>query len=135
MEVDDLLPFVIFFVFVLIISSIYSRKRKALEKSVSLNDLLDQIRREIVSATGSDIPGKNISEVIGVVRGVSNTQATSKEEFELSEKEALYNMLYEAKSLGANAVVEVRLNTGTYQQQGSKWQVSQAVYTGTAVKI
>lgn len=40
-----------------------------------------------------------------------------------------------AKSLGANAVIEIKLNTGTYEQQGSKWQVSQAVYNGTAVRI
>ena len=67
--------------------------------------------------------------------GISDTQATSKDEFALAEKEAMFNLIGEAKKLGANAIVDMKLNTGTYQQTGSQWQVSQVVYTGTAVQI
>jgi hypothetical protein len=31
--------------------------------------------------------------------------------------------------------VDARLTTGTYETNGSKWQVSRPVYTGTAVRI
>jgi uncharacterized protein YbjQ (UPF0145 family) len=44
-------------------------------------------------------------------------------------------MLKQARELGANAVVDARLTTGTYETNGSQWQVSRPVYTGTAVRI
>ncbi|MBE4575960.1 hypothetical protein BOO36_19480 [Vibrio navarrensis] len=121
--------------FVFIIRSQISSKNKAQKSSKNIDEMLNQLRNEVLSVSGSSIPGKEVEEVIGMVRGVSDTQASRKEEFELAEKEALYKMLMEAKSLGANAVIEIKLNTGTYEQQGSKWQVSQAVYNGTAVRI
>jgi uncharacterized protein YbjQ (UPF0145 family) len=44
-------------------------------------------------------------------------------------------MLKHAHDLGANAVIGVSLTTGTYETNGSQWQVSRPVYTGTAVRI
>ena len=44
-------------------------------------------------------------------------------------------MLKNAKNMGANAIIDAKVSTGTYQTQGSQWQVSQAIYTGTAVVI
>jgi uncharacterized protein YbjQ (UPF0145 family) len=119
---------------VLLIFLIYS-SRRAREKSVLVESALQSLRNQIVVVTGSTVPGSQITRIIGLVRGVSDTQASSKEEFALAEKEALFNMLSEARKVGASAVIEARLSTGTYQQQGSKWQVSQAVYSGTAVEI
>ena len=63
------------------------------------------------------------------------TQASSKQEFELAEKEAMKNLMKSAISMSANAIIDLKLSTGTYQQQGSKWEVSQAVYIGTAIRI
>ncbi len=108
-------------------------RKKAVKGSKELEASLAKLRTEILGIAGSSVPGKEINDVIGIVRGISDTQATSKEQFELAEKEALYKLLTEAKTLGANAVIDMKVETGSYAQQGSQWQVSQAVYTGTAV--
>ena len=81
------------------------------------------------------IPPEKVRETLGLVRGISAIEASSRLDFELAEQEALYLMLKHALELGANAVVDARLTTGTYEANGSKWQVSRPVYTGTAVRI
>jgi hypothetical protein len=81
------------------------------------------------------LPPDKVRETLGLVRGISAIEASSRIDFELAEQEALYAMLQQALELGANAVVDARLTTGTYETNGSKWQVSRPVYTGTAVRI
>ena len=81
------------------------------------------------------LPPDKVRETLGLVRGISAIEASSRIDFELAEQEALYLMLQHALELGANAVVDARLTTGTYETNGSKWQVSRPVYTGTAVRI
>jgi hypothetical protein len=81
------------------------------------------------------LPPDKVRETLGLVRGISAIEASSRIDFELAEQEALYSMLQHALELGANAVVDARLTTGTYETNGSKWQVSRPVYTGTAVRI
>ena len=81
------------------------------------------------------LPPEKVRETLGLVRGISAIEASSRLDFELAEQEALYLMLKHALELGANAVVDARLTTGTYEANGSKWQVSRPVYTGTAVRI
>ena len=78
---------------------------------------------------------EKVRETLGLVRGISDIEASSRLDFELAEQEALYLMLKQARELGANAVVDARLTTGTYETNGSQWQVSRPVYTGTAVRI
>jgi len=81
------------------------------------------------------LPPEKVRETLGLVRGISDIEASSPLDFELAEQEALYLMLKQACELGANAVVDARLTTGTYETNGSQWQVSRPVYTGTAVRI
>ena len=81
------------------------------------------------------LPPEKVRETLGLVRGISAIEASSRLDFELAEQEALYLMLKHALELGANAVVDARLTTGTYETSGSRWQVSRPVYTGTAVRI
>ena len=81
------------------------------------------------------LPAEAVKETLGMVRGVSETEASSSQDFRLAEQEALLLMLKHAHDLGANAVVGVSLTTGTYETNGSQWQVSRPVYTGTAVRI
>jgi len=40
-----------------------------------------------------------------------------------------------ALEMDANAIVDLRMTTGSYEQQGSKWMVSRVVYNGTAVMV
>jgi len=81
------------------------------------------------------LPPEKVKETLGLVRGISDIEASSRLDFELAEQEALYLMLKQAQELGANAVVDARLTTGTYETNGSQWQVSRPVYAGTAVRI
>jgi uncharacterized protein YbjQ (UPF0145 family) len=81
------------------------------------------------------LPPEKVRDTLGLVRGISDIEASSRLDFELAEQEALYLMLKQARELGANAVVDARLTTGTYETNGSQWQVSRPVYTGTAVRI
>lgn len=61
--------------------------------------------------------------------------ASTDAEFRLAEKEALLDIMNQAINLGANSVIDLKMTTGSYQQQGSQWMVSKATYTGTAVRI
>jgi uncharacterized protein YbjQ (UPF0145 family) len=81
------------------------------------------------------LPAGKVRETLGLVRGISDIEAGSGPEFELAEQQALYFMLKQALALGANAVVDARLTTATYETSGSRWQVSRPVYTGTAVRL
>jgi hypothetical protein len=83
----------------------------------------------------TQLPPEKVRETLGLVRGISDIEASSRLDFQLAEQEALYLMLKQARELGANAVVDARLTTGTYETNGSQWQVSRPVYTGTAVRI
>ncbi len=93
------------------------------------------LRQRILVVTSSIIPGKEIKDVLGSVTGVSKVAASTDAEFRLAEKEALLDIMNQAINLGANSVIDLKMTTGSYQQQGSQWMVSKATYTGTAVRI
>ena len=118
-----------------IVYSIYASMDKANEKARELQAVLEELRHEVMVVTSSAIPGKTIKQVFGNVSGISDTNAVSREEFALAEKEAMHNLILEAKKFGANAVVDLKLSTGTYEHTGSQWQVSQLIYLGTAVSV
>ena len=94
---------------------------------------LDEYSEKIVTATADYLPNMKIDKILGVAEGISYIQISNEKEFELSEKQAFLNMIKEAEKKGANAIIAIRLVPGTYQMQGSGWQISQFVYTGTAV--
>lgn len=121
--------------FVIIGLIIFFQKKKAIASSASLDQLLDNKRAEIITVSTSSVPGKNIKSVIGAVSGKSKTKASSEHEFDLAEKEAMLAVIENAQRLGANAIIDLKATTGTYQAQGSQWQVSQTMYSGTAVII
>ena len=108
---------------------------RAKRRSEQIESEINSLRKKILVVTGNTVPGKKILKVLGAVRAVSDTQASSRQEFDLAEKEAMKTLMTSAISLSANAIIDVRLSTGTYQKKGSQWQVSQSVYTGTAVQI
>jgi uncharacterized protein YbjQ (UPF0145 family) len=99
-----------------------------------LADALKRAQAEVTVFTYT-LPAGRVKRTFGLVRGISDTEASSKRDFRLAEQEALLLMLKQAYDMGANAVIGVRLTTGTYEANGSRWQVSRPVYTGTAVRI
>ena len=128
----------IFFIFIVPLFKMISRQRQreiaAETKRSEITEEMNNLKKDILVVSSPDIPGKTIKNVLGLVRGISG-QATTEAEFNKAEVEALRNMINNAVSIGANAIVSVRLTIGSYDQQGSKWQSSQAVYIGTAVVI
>ncbi len=123
------------FILFIIIYSNKHREKKAAVTAATIDLQLNQKRREVTTVSTASVPGKNIASVIGAVSGISKTQATTKSEFELAEKEAMLAIIQNAQQLGANAIIDLKATTGSYQQQGSQWQVSQTLYSGTAVIV
>ena len=110
--------------------------KKTVNKAKDIDAKIAEMKNKIIIVSGSSIPEKRIIKAIGLVRGISDTKAATKEEFSLIEKEALYNMLKEANNQGANAIIDIKLTTGTYkegQAMQSLRTISQAIYMGTAV--
>jgi len=126
---------VIFAVFIFFIIFIFYNQKRAKAKGEALDKEIQRLRKQIIVTSSNFIPGREIKEVIGLVRGVSKTSASTDAEFRLAEKEALVEMMEEALRLGANAILDLKVTTGSYEQQGSQWMVSKVIYTGTAVKI
>ena len=83
--------------------------------------------------TSSAIHDKKILKTFGTVKGISKSIISI--DVKIADNEAMYEMLIEAKILGANAIVDLKMNTPTFEVSGSKWQTSQIIYTGTAVLI
>lgn len=112
------------------------KAKKAYFKKVSfIEDEVRELKNEIMCVTSSSIYGKKIIKTLGSVKGTSQSIITTDESTRIADNEAMYEMLIEAKILGANAIVDIKMNTPTFEVSGSKWQTSQIIYTGTAVKV
>ncbi|MBO1518810.1 heavy metal-binding domain-containing protein [Oceanisphaera pacifica] len=80
--------------------------------------------------TSESVPGRTISKSFGLVEVTQKGVAGDIPE----RSETIFNSLLSvAEALGANAVVNVRVVTGSYQQQGSGWQYSYVIAYGDAV--
>lgn len=121
--------------FFLLLLAIRVKKRKAMKKMEIVDSGLKNIRKEVIAVTSGAFPGKTIKSTLGSVVGISDTAASTDEQFLLAEKEALFNILTVAREMGANAVVGLRMSSCTYQQQGSQWVVTKVTYNGTAVQV
>lgn len=112
------------------------KAKKAYFKKVAFieNEVIE-LKKEIMCVTSSMIHGKEVLKTFGNVKGTSRSIISSDYPTKFADNEAMYEMLIEAKILGANAIVDLNMNTPTYEISGSKWQTSQIIYTGTAIKI
>jgi len=109
-------------------------KKKLYYKNVSLvQEEVLKLKQEIMCVTSSAIHDKKILKTFGTVKGISKSIISI--DVKIADNEAMYEMLIEAKILGANAIVDLKMNTPTFEVSGSKWQTSQIIYTGTAVLI
>ena len=121
--------------FFFILWALRIKKQKALKKMEIVDSRLKSIGKEVIAVTSEVFPGKTIKNTLGSVAGISDTAASTDEQFLLAEKEALLNILTGAREMGANAVIGLRMSAGTYQQQGSQWMVTKVTYSGTAVQV
>lgn len=109
-------------------------KKKLYYKNASLvQEEVLKLKQEIMCVTSSAIHDKKILKTFGTVKGISKSIISI--DVKIADNEAMYEMLIEAKILGANAIVDLKMNTPTFEVSGSKWQTSQIIYTGTAVLI
>lgn len=81
----------------------------------------------------SEVPGRKITKVIGLVEYTIN-EIDGGDVNRLSEG-IFKSLLSIAEKLGANAVVNVRLTTGSYQQLGSGWISTYIIAYGDAVVL
>lgn len=108
-----------------------------------------EILNDYIITTTETVPGKEISAVLGVARGSTVRARNIGRDFfagiknivggEISEytklqaqarEEAMYRMVEDAKRMGADAVINVRLQTSMIMQGASE-----ILSYGTAVKL
>jgi uncharacterized protein YbjQ (UPF0145 family) len=126
--------FGLFFLFL-----IYLPLRRKRKKAQALLDKtsteLHDLRTKILVVSSSAIPGKDIVQVLGHVTGTSSMEASTPEQADAAERQAMLSLMSNALEMGANAVIDAKLSHSTHQQQGSQWMVSKTYYTGTAVVV
>jgi len=96
---------------------------------------INELRKQVIAVSSSCIPGKEIKTVYGHVSGTSLIEVTTPEEADVAEKAAMLNLMQNAKAMGANAVIDVKMSNSNHRQQGHKGMVSKTYYTGTAVGV
>lgn len=127
---DVLIVAIVLFV-AFIVFSLVGRSNKTAELEAEIKNL----REKIIVVTSSNLPDRGIKGALGNVTGISERAASTDRGFRKAEKEALADIMRQGIQMGANAIVDLKMTTGSYEQQGSKWVVSKVVYYGTAVRI
>ena len=127
---DVLLVAAVLFV-ALIVFSLFGRSNKTAELDAEIKNL----RERIIVVTSNSLPDREIKGALGNVTGISETGAATDRGFRKAEKEALADIMRQGIQMGANAIVDLKMTTGSYEQQGSQWMVSKVVYYGTAVRV
>ena len=79
---------------------------------------------------GNNIPGKTIEKSFGLI-----TQVTKGINGNVNDKvaEIMDSFFDKATELGANAVINLKFESGSYQRNGSGWVVSYLMIYGEAV--
>jgi uncharacterized protein YbjQ (UPF0145 family) len=117
---------------ILLLASFIFRKRTSLDE---LEKDIQELRERITIVTSNSLPDRAVKSAIGNVTGISATAASTDRGFRKAEKEALADIMRQGIQMGANAIIDLKMTTGSYEQQGSQWMVSKVVYYGTAVRV
>ena len=80
--------------------------------------------------TMHEVPGKTRSRALGLIE---YTQKGIAGDIPKLSEDIFQGLLTAAKKRGANAVVNVRIMSGSYQEQDSQWEVTYIVAYGDAV--
>ena len=117
---------------IFLLASLIFRKRTSLDE---IEKDIQGLREWIIVVTSNSLPDREIKGALGNVTGISATAASTDRGFRKAEKEALADIMRQGIQIGANAIVDLKMTTGSYEQQGSQWMVSKEVYYGTAVRV
>ena len=115
-----------------LLASLIFRKRTSLDE---IEKEIQVLKERILVVTSNSLPDRVIKGALGNVTGISATAASTDRGFRKAEKEALADIMRQGIQIGANAIIDLKMTTGSYEQQGSKWIVSKVVYYGTAVMV
>lgn len=80
----------------------------------------------------AEVPGRTVVQALGLVEF---TQKAIGGDAPKVTPSIFRSLLQAAQELGGNAVINVRLTTGAYEQQGSQWQVTYIIAYGDAVVL
>ncbi|MAK45346.1 MAG: hypothetical protein CMN80_14495 [Spongiibacter sp.] len=114
--------------------AVAATQEEATEPKDYYDEKLKEIVSEVVFVTTEEIPGKSITRCLGGVRAISS-RITSEGALIIEEKVTLRAFLENAKAMGANAVVGMKVQSISFEQNGSKWNSGNLYYTGTAVVV
>jgi uncharacterized protein YbjQ (UPF0145 family) len=117
---------------IFLLASLFFRKRSSLDE---LDKNIQELRERIIVVTSNSLPDREIKSALGNVTSISATAASTDRGFRKAEKEALADIMRQGIHMGANAIIDLKMTTGSYEQQGSQWMVAKVVYYGTAVRI
>jgi len=93
---------------------------------------------DIIVSTTPQLEGYAVERYIGVVSGdvVFNASFTRVEQnFARDRAMAVHGMVRKAREIGANAVIGLSFNCGSFHRQGTKKELCSISAYGTAVKI
>ncbi|MDJ0810158.1 MAG: heavy metal-binding domain-containing protein [Desulfobacterales bacterium] len=93
---------------------------------------------DLIVSTTPQLEGYRIERYIGVVFGDAVFDAAfSKIEahFARDRAVAVHSMVRKAREIGANAVIGLSFNCGSFQRQGSKREICTISAYGTAVRV
>ena len=85
--------------------------------------------------TGNSVPGREIIKVIGPVIGFSAVSSDTTGKFQLAEREAMLSLLTKAREEGADAVIDLKMMTISFEQSGMEGATPKVTYVGTAVVL
>ena len=94
--------------------------------------------RDIIVSTTPQLEGFAVERYFGVVSGDVVFDATFtrlEQNFARDRAMAVHSMVRKARDIGANAVIGLSFNCGSFHRQGSKKEVCSISAYGTAVKI
>ncbi len=117
---------------IFLLACLIFRKRSSLD---AIEKDIQGLRERIIVVTSTSLPDSEIKGALGNVTGISATAASTDRGFRKAEKEALADIMRQGIQMGANAIIDLKMTTGSYEQQGSKWIVAKVVYYGTAVRV
>lgn len=117
---------------ILLLASLIFRKRTSLDE---LEKEIQELRERITVVTSNSLPDKEIKGALGNVTGISATSASTDRGFRKAEKEAIADIMRQGIQMGANAIIDLKMTTGSYEQRAPQWLVSKVIYYGTAVRV
>jgi len=101
-------------------------------KTERLQDQIKELEEQVVVVTGSSVPGKEVTRVVGPVTGFSAVFSGETGKFQQAEREAMLSLIKRARDQGANAVIDLKMK-GPGEQAEAGAMSPKVMYLGTAV--